>query len=56
MTASVASNPEGSTGFRMEQLAAALDRVMNSPGWNALIPARGEGGRRRGDWTGWNRR
>ena len=37
MTASVAYNPEGSTGYRHEQLAAAFDRVMNPRDWQAPI-------------------
>jgi len=37
MTASVADNPEGATGYRLDQLAAAFDRVMNPRDWQAPI-------------------
>ena len=39
MTASVAYNPERMTGYRMEQLAAAFDRVRHPRDWKAPICA-----------------
>ena len=43
MRRSVKHNPQFSTGYRLEQLAAAFDRVMNPRDWQApirsLIPA-----------------
>jgi hypothetical protein len=37
MTASVAYDPVHSTGYRLEQLAAAFDRVRNPRDWKAPI-------------------
>ncbi len=37
MTVSVAYNPEDATGYRLDQLAAAFDRVMNPRDWQAPI-------------------
>jgi hypothetical protein len=37
MTAAEAHTPEGSTGYRLEELAAAFDRVMNPRDWQAPI-------------------
>lgn len=39
MTASLAYNPERTTGYRMEQLAKAFDRVRNPRDWKAPIRA-----------------
>ncbi len=39
MTASVAYDPERMTGFRLEQLAGAFDRVRNPRDWKAPIRA-----------------
>jgi hypothetical protein len=39
MTASVAYDPERSTGYRLEQLASAFDRVRNPRDWKAPIRA-----------------
>ena len=39
MTVSVAYDPEGLTGYRLEQLAAAFDRVRNPRDWKAPIRA-----------------
>jgi hypothetical protein len=39
MTASVAYDPERLTGYRLEQLAAAFDRVRNARDWKAPIQA-----------------
>jgi hypothetical protein len=39
MTASVAFKPESSTGYRLEQLAAAFDRVRDPRDWKAPIRA-----------------
>ena len=39
MTTSVASHPDRLTGFRMEQLAAAFDRVRHPRDWKAPIHA-----------------
>ena len=39
MTESMAYDPERSTGYRMEQLAAAFDRVRNPRDWKAPIHA-----------------
>jgi len=39
MTASVVFNPEASTGYRLEQLAAAFDRVRDPRDWKAPIRA-----------------
>jgi|ERR1041384_62816 hypothetical protein len=37
MTASVAYDPKRSTGYRLEQLAAAFDRVRDPRDWKAPI-------------------
>jgi hypothetical protein len=37
MTATEAHTPEGSTGFRLDELATAFDRVMNPRDWQAPI-------------------
>lgn len=37
MPASVSYDPESSTGYRLDQLAAAFDRVMNPRDWQAPI-------------------
>jgi len=37
MTASVAGNPEGATGYRLDELAGAFDRVMNPRDWQGPI-------------------
>jgi hypothetical protein len=37
MTASEAFTPEGSTGYRLDELAASFDRVMNPRDWQAPI-------------------
>ena len=39
MGASMEYDPKCSTGYRMEQLASAFDRVMNSRDWKAPIQA-----------------
>ena len=39
MTASVACNPEQETGFRLDQLASAFDRVRNPRDWKAPVRA-----------------
>jgi hypothetical protein len=39
MAGSVAYNPERLTGYRLEQLAAAFDRVRNPRDWKAPIRA-----------------
>jgi len=39
MSGSLACSPEGETGFRLEQLAAAFDRVRNPRDWKAPIEA-----------------
>jgi len=39
MSASVAYDPERMTGYRLEQLAAAFDRVRNPRDWKAPIRA-----------------
>ena len=39
MTASVEFDPKHSTGYRLEQLAAAFDRVRDSRDWKAPIRA-----------------
>ena len=39
MTRSVAYNPERLTGYRLEQLAAAFDRVRHPRDWKAPIQA-----------------
>ena len=40
MRVSVKHNPHISTGYRLEQLAAAFDRVMNPRDWQAPIQSR----------------
>ncbi len=39
MGASVEYDPKGSTGYRMDQLASAFDRVRDSRDWKAPIQA-----------------
>ena len=37
MTSMEAHGPEGATGYRLDQLASAFDRVMNPRDWKAPI-------------------
>lgn len=39
MTASVACNPQQETGFRLDELASAFDRVRNPRDWKAPVRA-----------------